>query len=70
MDVRDGVSPEYQQFYADWVAEELPLLLHEVPWKKATVVITNTVDLDYDVETQVVVSSPLPRVEDRPGWTS
>ena len=57
MDVRDGVSPEHQRFYAEWVEEELPLLRREVPWEKATVVITNTVDLDYDVETELVVSS-------------
>ena len=56
MDVRDGVSPEHQRFYAEWVEEELPLLLREVPWDKATLVITNTVDLDYDAETQIVVS--------------
>lgn len=57
MDVRDGASPEHQRFYAEWVEEELPLLRREVPWQKATVVVTNTVDLDHNIETQMIVST-------------
>lgn len=57
MSVRDGANPDHERFYAEWVEEELPLLRREVPWQKATVIITNTVDLAHDAETQVIVSA-------------
>lgn len=57
MNVRDGDDPDHQRFYAEWVKEELPLLQREVPWQKATLVTTTTVDLDHDAETQLVVST-------------
>ncbi len=56
MDVRDGDDPDHQRFYAEWVAEELPLLDRWVPWRKATLVMTNTVDIDHDPEIQMIVS--------------
>jgi hypothetical protein len=58
---RDGDSAEQQQHVAAWLAEELPLMLREQPWQKATVVVAGTPDLDYNPDTEVVVGSPAPR---------
>lgn len=55
---RDGDSPAQQRHIADWLAEELPLLLREQPWAKATVVAAGTPSLDHDPETEIVVASP------------
>ena len=55
---RDGDSAAQQQHIAAWLAEELPLMLREQPWRKATVVVAGTTDLDHDPDTEIVVAAP------------
>ncbi len=58
---RDGDSEAQQQHVAAWLAEELPLMLREQPWRRATVVVAGTTELDHDPDTEVVVASPAAR---------
>jgi hypothetical protein len=53
---RDGDSTEQREHVAAWLAEELPLMLREQPWCRATVVVAGTPQLDHDPETEVVVA--------------
>jgi hypothetical protein len=55
---RDGNSPAQQQHIADWLAEELPFLLREQPWAKATIIVAGATQLDHDPETEIVIASP------------
>ena len=60
---RDSDSVAQQHHIAAWLAEELPLMLREQPWRKATVVVAGPTELDHDPDTDIVVSSPaVPRV--------
>jgi hypothetical protein len=36
---RDGDSPEQREHVANWLAEELPFLLRERPWERATMIV-------------------------------
>jgi hypothetical protein len=58
---RDGDSEAQQQHIVSWLAEELPLILREQPWNRATVVVAGTTDLDSDPESEIVVASPATR---------
>jgi hypothetical protein len=58
---RDGDSTEQQEHIARWLAEELPLLLREQPWLRATVVVAGTTELDHDPDTHIVVGAPAAR---------
>lgn len=58
MTARDGDSPARRQLLADWLAEEVPLLLREQPWRKATVVVAGTTVLDHDPDTEIVTAGP------------
>lgn len=53
---RDGDSPAQQQHIAQWLAEELPFLLREQPWRRATLVVAGTTGLDHDPGSEVVVA--------------
>jgi pantothenate kinase len=55
---RDGNSAAQQHHIAEWLAEELPLLLRERPWQKATIIVSGTSQLAYNPDTEVVVASP------------
>jgi hypothetical protein len=55
---RDGDSPAQQQHIDAWLAEELPLLLREQPWHKATIIVAGTTHLDYEPNTEIVAASP------------
>ena len=55
---RDGDAPAQQQHIARWLKEELPLMLREQPWEKATIIVSGAPELDYDPETEIVVASP------------
>jgi hypothetical protein len=55
---RDGDSADQQRHIAEWLAEELPLLLREQPWQKATIVVAGTTRLDHDPDTEMVVAGP------------
>ncbi|WP_330277279.1 hypothetical protein OG205_17340 [Lentzea sp. NBC_00516] len=52
---RDGDSADQQRHVAAWLAEELPFLLRERPWRTATVVVAGTTTLDHDPESEIVV---------------
>jgi hypothetical protein len=60
---RDGDSAAQGQHIAAWLAEELPLMLREQPWQKATIVVAETTELDYKSETEIVVASPTARFQ-------
>ena len=55
---RDGDSPAQRQHIARWLAEELPLMLREQPWEKATIIVAGTPELDHDPDAEIVVASP------------
>lgn len=55
---RDGDSAAVQQQVAEWMAEELPFMLAEQPWRRASVVVAGTTTLDHDPDVEVVVGSP------------
>jgi hypothetical protein len=55
---RDGDSAAQRHHIAGWLAEELPLMLREQPWQKATIVVAGTPELDHDPDAQIVVASP------------
>lgn len=54
---RDGDSVDQRRHVAAWLAEELPFMLRERPWEKATVVVAGTTGLRYDPEIEVVTGS-------------
>jgi hypothetical protein len=56
---RDGDSAEQQRHVAAWLAEELPLLRREQPWRRATLVVAGTPRLDHDPDTEIVVAPPI-----------
>ena len=55
---RDGDSAAQQRHVAEWLAEEVPLLLREQPWHQATIIVAGTTPLDHNPDTEVVVASP------------
>ncbi|PRY39840.1 uridine kinase family protein [Umezawaea tangerina] len=56
---RDGDSEEQRRHITAWLAEELPLLLREQPWRKATIVVAGTPDLPHDPTTELVTAPPV-----------
>lgn len=54
---RDGNSPDQRQHVAAWLAEELPFLLREEPWRHATVTVAGDSELDHNAVSEVVVAS-------------
>jgi len=55
---RDGDSPEQLQHVANWLREELPFLLREQPWARATMIVGGPPGMDADPATQLVVAPP------------
>lgn len=55
---RDGDSAAQRRHVAAWLAEELPLMLREQPWQKATIVVAGTTELDHDPDAEIVIASP------------
>lgn len=56
--VRDGDSPEQVEHVANWLAEELPFLVREQPWARATMIVAGTPQIDHDPDTELVVAPP------------
>jgi hypothetical protein len=56
---RDGDSAQQRRQVAEWLAEELPFVLREQPWRRATVVVAGTTGLPHDPDTEVVVAPPV-----------
>jgi energy-coupling factor transporter ATP-binding protein EcfA2 len=53
---RDGDSIAQQKHVAAWLAEELPFMLREQPWNKATIVVAGTTGLVHDPEAEIVTA--------------
>ena len=56
---RDGDSPEQAEHVANWLREELPFLLREQPWARATMIVAGPPHLDHDPRTELVVAPPV-----------
>jgi uridine kinase len=56
---RDGDSAEQRRQVAEWLAEELPFMRREQPWRNATVVVAGTTGVPHDPDTEVVVAPPV-----------
>ncbi|MCX2947826.1 uridine kinase family protein [Lentzea sp. NEAU-D7] len=56
LSARDGDSAEQRRHVAAWLAEELPFLRREQPWRRATVVVAGTGVLRHDSESEIVVA--------------
>jgi hypothetical protein len=55
---RDGDSPEQQEHVANWLLEELPFLLREQPWSRATMIVAGAPQMPHDPETELVIAPP------------
>ncbi|MFB9235540.1 uridine kinase [Plantactinospora siamensis] len=55
---RDGDSAEHLEHLARWMLEELPFLLREQPWARATMIVAGPAHLDHDPEAELVVAPP------------
>ncbi|GAA3626182.1 4-amino-4-deoxychorismate synthase [Lentzea roselyniae] len=53
---RDGDSAAQREHVAAWLAEELPFMLREQPWHRATIVVAGTSGLRHDPEAEIVIS--------------
>ncbi|GAA0296925.1 uridine kinase [Streptomyces turgidiscabies] len=56
--VRDGVSPEQQEHVANWLREELPFMLREQPWARATMIVAGPPQTGHAQDTELVVAPP------------
>ncbi|WP_405639996.1 uridine kinase [Streptomyces sp. NBC_00019] len=56
--IRDGDSPVQREHVAAWLLEELPFLLCEQPWARATLIVGGPPRLDHDPGTELVVAPP------------
>jgi hypothetical protein len=57
--LRDGDSPQQREHVANWLLEELPFLLREKPWSRATLIVGGPTSIAHDRVTEVVVASPI-----------
>ncbi|MEO6083685.1 MAG: hypothetical protein ABIQ18_11340 [Umezawaea sp.] len=58
---RDGDSPEQREHVANWLLEELPFLLREQPWARATTIVAGPPQVDHDPDTELVIAPPTGR---------
>ncbi|HEV2368386.1 MAG TPA: hypothetical protein VGR90_00845 [Acidimicrobiales bacterium] len=58
---RDGDSPEQRQHVSDWLLEELPFLLRERPWARATMLVQGPAQIAHDADLELVVAPPTGR---------
>ena len=56
---RDGDSPEQQEHVRNWLREELPFLLREAPWARATMIVAGPAHLRHDPNTELVIAPPV-----------
>ncbi|MFI6231991.1 uridine kinase [Micromonospora sp. NPDC050784] len=56
---RDGDSAEQQEHVTNWLREELPFMLRERPWSRATLIVAGTSALDHNPDTELVVAAPI-----------
>lgn len=55
---RDGDSREQREHVANWLREELPFMVREQPWARATMVAAGPAHLSHDPDTELVVAPP------------
>jgi hypothetical protein len=55
---RDGDSPEQREHVANWLKEEIPLLLREQPWARATMIVAGPGQRDHNPDTELVIAPP------------
>ncbi|MEU6256992.1 hypothetical protein [Streptomyces sp. NPDC047043] len=55
---RDGDSTEQRRHVANWLLEELPFMLRERPWARATMIVAGPPQIDHDPDTELVVAPP------------
>ena len=55
---RDGESPEQLEHVENWLGEELPFMLRERPWARATMIVAGPPMLAHDPDTELVVAPP------------
>ena len=55
---RDGDSPEQREHVANWLLEELPFLLREQPWARATMIVAGPAAIGHNPATELVVAPP------------
>jgi hypothetical protein len=53
---RDGDSPEQREHVTNWLLEELPFLLREQPWARATMIVGGSAQIPHDPDTELVVA--------------
>ncbi|MFI6282189.1 uridine kinase [Streptomyces sp. NPDC050988] len=58
LSARDGDSPEQREHVADWLLEELPFMLREQPWARATLIVAGPPWIAHDPDTELVVAPP------------
>ena len=56
---RDGDSPAQQEHVSNWLREELPFLLREQPWARATMIVAGPAHIAHDPETELVIAPPV-----------
>jgi len=56
---RDGDSPEQREHVANWLREELPFLLRERPWARATMIVAGPPRIRHDPDAELVVAPPV-----------
>ncbi|MEU8155285.1 hypothetical protein AB0B94_16615 [Micromonospora sp. NPDC048986] len=56
---RDGDSSEQQEHVTHWLREELPFMLRERPWSRATLIVACPLEIDHDPDTELVVAAPV-----------
>jgi uridine kinase len=56
--IRDGDSPEQLEHVANWLREELPFMLREQPWARATMIVAGPPQIDHDPDTQLIIAAP------------
>lgn len=55
---RDG--QEEEDLHREWEEQEIPFLLEDRPWERATVIVAGRPVLEHDPDTQVVTAQPAP----------
>ncbi|RLP91329.1 uridine kinase [Micromonospora sp. CV4] len=56
---RDGNSSEQQEHVANWLREEVPFMLREQPWLRATLIVAGPSRMAHDPDTELVVAPPI-----------
>ena len=59
---RDG--HEEEDLHREWEEQEIPFLLEDRPWERATVIVAGRPALEYDPNTQVITTQPAPPCEE------